>query len=241
MTTMMLPLVSATPYEGRADHVWPPFAEGWAEVPFHHDEAVVGRAKALLGALPTYHYADEALPSGLYRFFAFDTPVGTAVSALKFIGAAKARALMGDLSNPTAEETAAQAMLTALEAHGYKQSDMGLYKAFQAAAGLTADGYPGTKTIEELKNVIFGLGLTFPDLTEYPWLSSGGYDGVNAPLWSDWAPGQPEPETTPSTPATPAKPTSSKGTAIAVAGLAALAVGTVALVAKSAGGLSAFV
>jgi hypothetical protein len=230
-------LVGAVPYRGRADNVWPPFAGGWAEVPYHHDEAVVGRAKALLGALPTYHYADETLPSGLYRFFAFETPVGTAVSALKFIGAEKARALMGA---PTSEETAAQAMLDALVAHGYKQSDMGLYKAFQTAAGLTADGYPGTATIEELKNVIFGMGLAFPDLTEYPWLASGSYDGVNAPMWSTWAPGQPEPgSTTPTTPAaTTASATGGSGTAVAVAALVAVAVGTIAVVAKSSGALA---
>lgn len=225
-------MTQAIAYEGRADHAWPPFTEGWAEVPFHHDADAVGRAKSLLGALPAYHYQDEALATGLYRFFAFETPVGHAVGALKYVGEARTQALLGAA---VSEEDAATAMLAALVAHGYKQSDMGLYKAFQAAAGLTADGYPGTNTIEELKNVIFGMGESFPDITEYPWLSSGGYDGVNAPLWSDWAPGVTPPSTKPTTkPAT----TSSKGTAAAVATLAALAVGGIALVAKSSGALS---
>lgn len=87
--------LSTTPiaYKGRADHVWPPFAEGWAEVPFHHDPKAVETARLMLGALPPYHYADEVLPEGLYRFFAFETPVGVSISALKFVGEAQTRAL----------------------------------------------------------------------------------------------------------------------------------------------------
>ena len=87
------------------------------------------------------------------------------------------------------EQAAAVAMADALHAHGYKRSDMGVYKEFQHSVGLNPDGFPGTKTMQELKDVLFSLGDEFPNVPIYPWLSSGGYDGVNAPLWSEWAPG----------------------------------------------------
>jgi hypothetical protein len=105
---------------------------------------------------------------------------------------------MGQVVNPQSADAAAAAatqnstalaMNDALNAHGYKQSDMGLYQAFQSAVGLTPDGYPGTNTMHELKDVLFSLGVEMANVPIYPWLASGGYDGVNAPLLSDWAPG----------------------------------------------------
>jgi len=93
------------------------------------------------------------------------------------------------------EQAAAVAMNDALNAHGYKESDMGLYENFQKAVGLNPDGFPGTKTMQELKDVLFALGDEIANVPVYPWLASGAYDGVNAPLWSDWAPGQPAPGT----------------------------------------------
>lgn len=84
----------AVAYQGRADYVWPPHDLGWAEVPFHHDAGVVEHARGMLGRLPPYHYTDAALPGGLYRFFAFETPVGVSISALKFVGEQEATALM---------------------------------------------------------------------------------------------------------------------------------------------------
>ena len=48
----------------------------------------------MLGSLPAYHYSDAALPDGLYRFFAFETPVGLSIAALKFVGESQATALM---------------------------------------------------------------------------------------------------------------------------------------------------
>jgi hypothetical protein len=98
--------LSTTPvaYKGRADHVWPPFQEGWAEVPFHHDPKAVETARLMLGALPPYHYTDEALPTGLYRFFAFETPVGVSISALKFVGEAQTRSLRMGQGGGTVED-----------------------------------------------------------------------------------------------------------------------------------------
>lgn len=98
--------LSTTPvaYKGRADHVWPPFSEGWAEVPFHHDPKAVETARLMLGALPPYHYTDEVLPQGLYRFFAFETPVGVSISALKFVGEAQTRSLRMGQPGGTVED-----------------------------------------------------------------------------------------------------------------------------------------
>jgi len=98
--------LSTTPvaYKGRADHVWPPFVEGWAEVPFHHDPGAVETARMMLGALPPYHYADQALAGGLYRFFAFETPVGVSIGALKFVGEAQTKALRMGQGGGTVED-----------------------------------------------------------------------------------------------------------------------------------------
>jgi hypothetical protein len=85
--------------------------------------------------------------------------------------------------------TAASAMNDALLAHGYKQSDMPLYKAFQQAAGLTADGYPGSNTMMALFDALANIGQLPAPVKLYPWLSGPGYDGVNAPTMAEWSPG----------------------------------------------------
>ncbi len=88
------------------------------------------------------------------------------------------------------EEAAAQAMADALKAHGYKMTDMPLYKAFQQAEGLTPDSYPGPTTMTYLKDVLFGMGVEMPSVKVYPWSAANGkYDGVNAPPMSEWNPG----------------------------------------------------
>lgn len=84
--------VYATPYEGRADHPWPPFELGWAEVA--RDDAAAARRASMMMGLPPYHYVDDAMPEGLYRFFAFETPVGPRVGALKYVGEARATQLL---------------------------------------------------------------------------------------------------------------------------------------------------
>ena len=84
-------------------------------------------------------------------------------------------------------QSAAVAMNTALGTHGYKQTDMPLYMAFQRTAGLTTDGYPGPKTMGALQTALTALGVTMAPVKIYPWLSSGGYDGVNAPTVQEWS------------------------------------------------------
>ena len=330
-----------TAYEGRADHPWPPFVDGWAEVP--HDDAIARvRARSLLWQLPPYHYADEPLETGLYRFFAFETPIGEAVGALKYIGEQRALALMGALptraiqipahnpgtivvtgvqqgqafavdlpdgatwqtglsandtssaigsapsqgSNPAgftfagqgggtltamwtdadgnlqttilsltssvqeappatvqdapqttvtpvsygSKSAAAVAMNNALIAHGYKRADQGIYKGFQALAGTTVDGFPGTHTMTDLRATLAAMSppVAPANVKTYPWLSSGRYDGVNAPTWAEWTGA-----TTP--PATPA--TSGKSNAGAIAALTALGVTIAGVIAKASGAI----
>jgi hypothetical protein len=97
---------------------------------------------------------------------------------------------LGDIAS------AATAMNDALMAHGYKQSDMGLYKAFQQSAGLTADGFPGSSTMQALSDQLIANGQLLAPVSIYPWLATGQYDGVNAPLLIEWY----APATTPNTP-----------------------------------------
>jgi hypothetical protein len=82
----------------------------------------------------------------------------------------------------------ATAMNDALLAHGYKQADMGLYKSFQSAAGLTADGFPGSNTMQALFDTLAAAGQLPAPVKIYPWLSTGQYDGVNAPTLGEWQP-----------------------------------------------------
>jgi hypothetical protein len=93
--------------------------------------------------------------------------------------------MAADYTDPQTQADAS-AMNNALIAHGYKITDQGLYRAFQTDAGLTADGFPGTNTMNELHAVLFANGITMADVPIYPWLSSGRYDGVNAPTASQW-------------------------------------------------------
>jgi hypothetical protein len=83
-------------------------------------------------------------------------------------------------------QAAAVAMNEALAAHGYKRSDQGLYRAFQRSAGLGNDGFPGGHTMGALATILHDMGLIVAPVPVYPWLSSGKYDGVNAPTMAEW-------------------------------------------------------
>jgi hypothetical protein len=88
---------------------------------------------------------------------------------------------------------AAIAMNNALLAHGYKRGDQPLYRAFQSAAGLSPDGFPGQATMNALFNALAAAGELPAPVKIYPWLRSGGFDGVNAPTWAEWTGGAPAP------------------------------------------------
>jgi hypothetical protein len=96
--------------------------------------------------------------------------------------------------NLTGVQQAAVAMANALNTNGYRQADQGLYKAFQSAAGMTADGFPGRGTMQtnaqSLTNVLAQIGQPPPNVPVYTWHSmpgTTGYDGVNAPTWAQWS------------------------------------------------------
>ncbi len=65
------------------------------------EEAAVG----LMGELNAYEFTDRLLPSGLYRMFAYETPIGVRISALKFTGTMGAGGVADDttdgLNDPT--------------------------------------------------------------------------------------------------------------------------------------------
>jgi len=81
---------------------------------------------------------------------------------------------------------AATAMNDALAAHGYKQTDMGLYKEFQRAMGIASDGYPGTGTMGRLAAVLASAGIPMAQVPIYPW-HAGSWDGKNAPTAASWS------------------------------------------------------
>jgi hypothetical protein len=94
----------------------------------------------------------------------------------------------------TSIQQAAVSMNSSLLAHGYKRADMPVYQAFQRAAHLIADGFPGTGTMSALQGVLSGLGMPLAPVKVYAWKSmpgTSGYDGVNAPTLAEWQPGAP--------------------------------------------------
>lgn len=148
---------------------------------------------------------------------------------------------LGDASTDQ-QNADAVAMNNSLADHGYKLADQYLYKAFQTDVGLTPDGFPGTQTMQELKDVLFAQGIEMANVPIYPWLAncaagSGDacYDGINAPLLSDWAPGStasppppalpppPNPNTLPTTVVTGSASKSNAGIVIIGATAAAVA------------------
>lgn len=84
-------------------------------------------------------------------------------------------------------QKAATAMNLLLNAHGYKQADQPVYKAFQQSAGIGPDGFPGRGTMGKLQTVLGGMGVPLAPVKVYPWSSSGAYDGVNAPTQAEWS------------------------------------------------------
>jgi hypothetical protein len=81
---------------------------------------------------------------------------------------------------------AAQAMNDALAAHGYNVADQPFYRTFQAAAGLTADGYPGRGTMTALFSTLDANGIARANVPIYPWTGAGGWGGSNAPSEAAW-------------------------------------------------------
>jgi hypothetical protein len=74
-------------YAGDAVHSSPPSGKRWAPIdaasvtPDLEDAAI-----SLMGELDAYQCTDRVLPSGLYRLFAYETPIGLRISAQRFLG-----------------------------------------------------------------------------------------------------------------------------------------------------------
>jgi hypothetical protein len=74
-------------YMGDPVHAAPPSGDQWTPIDRTTATPELEEVAAgLMGDLPAYHYTDRMLPSGLYRFFAYETPIGNRVSAQKFTG-----------------------------------------------------------------------------------------------------------------------------------------------------------
>lgn len=102
---------------------------GWASV-VHEDEIAKPRAEELAAALPLFTYTDEQLPSGLHRFYAWETAAGgTAISALRFVGERQATELA--LGDPPPDAGAAL---------GATIADCGPNQVFEETDLLTGDG-----------------------------------------------------------------------------------------------------
>jgi len=72
-------------YVGEPSRPAPDLPRGWRQV--EQDEHAAQIASGLVGALPRYHYIDHFSPHGLFRFFAYETPIGEEViSAYRFVG-----------------------------------------------------------------------------------------------------------------------------------------------------------
>lgn len=69
------------PYQGTAHAPYPPAPASFRDVPAA-DRYARGRASALLGVLPLYHFVDERGPAGVYRYFCYETPIGVSVGAV---------------------------------------------------------------------------------------------------------------------------------------------------------------
>lgn len=206
-------MVTPSPYEGSADRPRPPVGPGWIDVAWEDESA---RARALelaaqatvgvgLGEppeLPIWHYRDELLPTGLYRFYHYESAHRPVFGAMRYVGV-DGRGAAGTLGANEGPPTAADQMNSAIAANGYRAADMYIYKAFQTWAqsqGLysgTIDGFPGQGTMAALAKALQAEGVTLtsraysPSGGFYPWKAGPGYDGVNAPTQAQWCSGGP--------------------------------------------------
>jgi hypothetical protein len=92
-------------YMGDPVHAAPPSGPEWVPIDRGSDE-LDAAAVSLMGDLPAYHSTDRMLSSGLYRFFAFETPVGNRISALRFAGTMGVTQDTGSTTDGSGSDTA---------------------------------------------------------------------------------------------------------------------------------------
>lgn len=119
-------------YAGSPDAPLPPCPADWLEVPAT-DRLARARAHVLVDQLAPYTFVDERGPSGLVRYFAYETAFGRTVSAIAPVGGGEGEGTLGATNPSFAPPTPAQvaatppgdalsnagvALLTAFEANG---------------------------------------------------------------------------------------------------------------------------
>ena len=136
-----------------------------------------------------------AAQSGLYRALRGNmnnVAAGDVLELPQGVGSMYATGVIGRAStigamDQTTINAAAVAMNNALIAHGYKQTDQPIYRAFQTAVGMGVDGFPGSDTMFQLQAVLEAMGLKLAPVPIYPWIDGKGYDGSNAPTQAEWS------------------------------------------------------
>ena len=68
--------------------------------------------------------------------------------------------------------------------HGYRRSDVPIYKRAQAMLRVPADGLPGHHTLGAMQAYLAQRGIQMPHVTPF---SFTAFDGVRGPLMKDWA------------------------------------------------------
>ena len=92
---------------------------------------------------------------------------------------------------PSDPKGAALLMAQSIAKNGYTLGDQPIYKNFQGIMALNKDGFPGTHTMGAMKTVLENNKIKMIPVVVFPWLNKPGltgYDGVNAPLLSQWDP-----------------------------------------------------
>ena len=91
----------------------------------------------------------------------------------------------GPTTSYTALQQAALNANKAQEAAGYYVGNVPYYQALQSAAGLTADGYPGTNTynalVAALASIVPPVAPSSNWIPAYSFASATGWDGIHAP------------------------------------------------------------
>jgi hypothetical protein len=67
--------------------------------------------------------------------------------------------------------------------HGYRKSDVPLYKLAQKKLGVQPDGLPGAATMNALQGYLAPKGIPMPSVQTF---SFTAFDGLGGPLMKDW-------------------------------------------------------
>ena len=68
--------------------------------------------------------------------------------------------------------------------HGYRRTDVPIYKRAQAMLRVPVDGLPGHTTMSAMQTYLGQRGVPMPNVPVYPFHA---FDGRNGPAMKDWA------------------------------------------------------